>query len=415
MPRRRSKHNLNAGADGAAPAVSDTGAAKSEVGQVTLDALMLTYFSAPPGTLGPSSWIINESYATTFCLESLASPALSLKGSVEVGNERFGQPDFKQFSSGIVKDGITLRRDLISGETESIVALVSGIADNTVVYGLRRPRLQFEGNDTVLRFRFLEAESIFLFGVSALQGGDSLVRDSFKSGTLNSLIAQSATDPGAFIEPRFGLRAVLSLESGIRRIFTFSERGNIANPKAVTGFTTAEIVERTGFNSPAIKRAFETGSELKLIFHSSQEFVSDEIIRVETSFERVVPGVIKVYWDRVFKCFIFADAGRPIACTGQPVVEGKVTDTNGLTIEGALVKLRQNDTDYAALTDARGNYKIATPAGELLESGVWPIKCGNVSRKVHVLGGAARQDFAGVDLDLAQQLRFGSASLREYR
>ncbi len=97
---------------------------------------------------------------------------------------------------------------------------------------------------------------------------------------------------------------------------------------------------------------------------------------------------------------------------GQPVVEGKVTDTSRLTVEGALVKLRQNGVDYAALTDARGNYKIATPAGEPLESEVWPVTCGNVRREVYILDGAARQDFAGLDLDLAQQPRFGSTSVQ---
>jgi hypothetical protein len=86
-------------------------------------------------------------------------------------------------------------------------------------------------------------------------------------------------------------------------------------------------------------------------------------------------------------------------------VNGRITDAKGVPIPGAVVKLEQDNTEYAAVSDANGNYTIATAGGDRLAAGNSQITCGNIVRSV-VLGGTENaMNLSGVDALSARQLQ----------
>ncbi|HXG65966.1 MAG TPA: carboxypeptidase-like regulatory domain-containing protein [Blastocatellia bacterium] len=415
MPRRSFIHNAVVGVAGAPLLLAGAGGAPAgggESGQITLDALLLTYFSAPLGALSSSSWTVTESYSTSFRLKALADTTLTLKASVPEGEERFGDPAFKQSRSTQVNRGITLRRGFVRGEVENTLTPAPGIPDNTMLYGLLRPRLQLDGTAKRLRFRFLKTEAIFLFGLAGIQSDDPVIKGVFSRDTVHSFVSQYVTDPALLIGPRFELRATILLPAGVKDVFAFTESGGCAFSETKTAVTTATIMEQTGFRSDSAKQALAVGNPIAITYAPVQEFDSDEIIRVETSLERPAPGVNKVYWDRVFKTFVIIDAGLAPS-SGQVIVQGKVTDGAGLAIPGALVKLRQLGIDYATLADNSGGYLIATPPGEPLATGMWPIRCGNVVQHVSIHSGMTSVNFSGVVPEFARQRSFDRATSGE--
>lgn len=120
-----------------------------------------------------------------------------------------------------------------------------------------------------------------------------------------------------------------------------------------------------------LEAAFEANQKLDVTQTSVQEVSTTKVIGLSTTLNRASLGISKVFYDRVFKTFVIVDAGAPVM-SGQPVVNGRITDAKGVPIPGAVVKLEQDNTEYAAVSDANGNYTIATAGGDRLAAGIMP-------------------------------------------
>ena len=90
ISRRRFIRTAAFGTLGTALAIGaeDVLAGNKESGEVVLDALMITYFSAPLGTTSSAFWTFETSYATSLRLGAVDNPALVFKGRVVEDEER---------------------------------------------------------------------------------------------------------------------------------------------------------------------------------------------------------------------------------------------------------------------------------------------------------------------------------------
>jgi hypothetical protein len=226
-----------------------------------------------------------------------------------------------------------------------------------------------------------------------------------KSSTAASLIAQYVTDPAALVPPRFALFATVLIAG--RQSFEALMRLHAATPGTETAVATAEIIESSGIESDSLKNAFAVGKKLNLTYSSAQEFNST--IKFSATDERSLPGFDKVYYDKVFKSFVIIDGGSAVNL-GRPVIEGRVTDGAGAAVGDAMVSVWQHGVEHASITDADGNYSIATPQGEPLKQGVWPVHCGGLTRSILVGDAITNADFNGVDAESARRHVLGSCS-----
>lgn len=383
--------------------------AVSESGQVTLDGLLLTYVGAPLGSRDSSSYMITKTYDSTLRLTAQADSSIKLKASVNTMFQDFStgrEITFTQSNSTQVTNAITLRRST----SQQITTPAPGTTDNTVFLGLLRPQIQLDGvdgNPSKLLFRFLKATDNFAITASDFQINPA-VRNLFRPDTINSFLSKYVplTDPAgtSLIKPRFKPRLSITLSPGVRDVFTFTTSKGSAFSESKTSATSIEIVEKSNFNfnNNAIKLAFDVGQRIEIKHTSVQETSSNKIISVSTTLNRSSFGVNKVFFDRVFKTFVIIDAGT----TGQPIVQGRITDAQGAAIAGALVKLTHDNADHAALTDADGNYTISTAQGEVLPDGTYQVTCGNVSQSVSINRGMAKANFNSVNRASAQERSF---------
>lgn len=281
-------------------------AGSSERAIITLDALMITYFSATVAAVGSSLWRLNGAYANTLRFRTVEGDDITLKGRVPEGEERvFLGHTVRQARSSMVKNGISIRHKGFDGLSLGFGSSGPATSDDTQIYGLLKPRLLAEGNARKLRFRFVDAESEFQFPVGRLRGGDPLIdRD-----TIDSWLSNYITEPARLTKPRFKFEASTGLTSpGVEHKFDVSEAGDQDFSEARTAVTTARIIGQTGFISAALQRAFDVGSKIEITHAAVQEFPKAELIAMEATLARTSAGVNDIYWDRVFKNFVVVDA-----------------------------------------------------------------------------------------------------------
>ena len=261
-------------------------------GEITLDGLLITYFSAPLGTGGSASYTFTTGYTATFSFRSVASPEISLRAMVSDGDQRInGRSVVAQAESRKVDNAIKLFPRLDEEVSFTTTTPPPGLPENTVFFGLRKPVLSFKGNGRMAQFRFIDAEETFTFVAN------SSVRGVFSEDTATSMIHQFVADPNALTPPRF---IPVLTSSGDVSITQVAERGA---PPDITSAVTARIVDQTGFSSDVLKRAFAVGSNLEITYYSAQESKGG-ILQLETDLKKASAGVIRVFWDRVFKTFV---------------------------------------------------------------------------------------------------------------
>ena len=306
------RHFIRGAGIGAAAALVGLGGSRSvlagspERALITLDALMITYFSATLGAAGSSLWRLNGKYANTIRLRAVEDPSVTLKGRVPEGEERvFLGHSVRQTRSSAVKNGISIRHRAFDGLSIGLGSNGPSTSNDTKIYGLLKPRLLVEGNARKLRFRFMDAESEFLLGVGLLREGDQLIdRD-----TIDSWLSNYVTEPARLTEPRFKFEASTGLTSaGVEHKFDVSETGDKDFSEARTAITTSRIIGQTGFTSAVLQRAFGVGSKIEITHAAVQEFPKAELIAMQTTLARTSAGVNDIYWDRVFKNFVVVDA-----------------------------------------------------------------------------------------------------------
>jgi hypothetical protein len=371
-----------------------------------LDALPLGFVASALASREPSSYTITKDFASTIRLSAQASTSITLKGGVTATLGQFmvgGSTTFTQTNSTTVSNAITLRRTT----AQQITTPAPGSPDNTVFIGLRRPQIELTGNEMNLRFRFLKALDTYALTAADLKNNPA-VRSLFLPQTIQSILNTYPllADPSgaSLVKPRFKLRLSILLSAGVRDLFTFTSSDNTTFSEAKTSTTSVTITESFKFKNKRLEAAFEANQKLDVTQTSVQEVSTTKVIGLSTTLNRASLGISKVFYDRVFKTFVIVDAGAPVM-SGQPVVNGRITDAKGVPIPGAVVKLEQDNTEYAAVSDANGNYTIATAGGDRLAAGNAQITCGNIVRSV-VLGGTANaMNLSGVDALSARQLQ----------
>jgi hypothetical protein len=301
MSRRRFIRSAAFGALGTALAISadDVLAGVKESGEVVLDALMITYFSAPLGTTSSAFWTIETSYTTSLRLATDEPPDLVLKGRVSENDEGVLSNTFiKQTQSTQVKNAVTLLPRPSQNESFTSGTPSPGIPEHTVFYGMLKPRLQLVGTPSKLKFWFLEAEGEFTVTASSVRSGTLEI----SADTALSWLRQYVIDPADLIAPRF-VRAARASSGEL----SITRSAGDTSSDSLSAVTTARIIEQTGFRSDEIKRALAVGRNLQITYSSAEELLG-KLLTVSSPLERRSPGVNEVYWDRVFKTFVIIDA-----------------------------------------------------------------------------------------------------------
>jgi hypothetical protein len=278
----------------------DVLAGSKESGEIVLDALMMTYFSAPLGTTSSAFWTIETAYSTSMRLGAVERPDLLFKGRVPEDEQTvLSNTSIQQTQSTQVKNAVTLLPRPSQKESFTLGTPTPGIPENTVFFGMLKPRLQLVGTPNKLKFWFVEAEGDFTITASRVQGGALEI----STDTALSWLKQYVIDPDALIAPRFVRAATAS--SGD---FSITKSADDTSPNSLTAVTTAKIIEQTGFKSDDVKQAVAVGRNLQITYSSAEE-LPGKLLTVNSPLERTSPGVNNFYWDRVFKTFVIIDAG----------------------------------------------------------------------------------------------------------
>jgi len=384
MSRRKFIREAAIGAAAAGAAIALKGgnsvlAQSSESGQVTVDAMMLSYIASPLGSVASSTNTFTKNNATTVRLTAASNRSLSIGASASILGFNVGSTTFRQTNSNSVTDAITIRRST----AESFTTPTGGSTQNTVFIGMRAPEMQFDGDTGRQLFRFLRADNKFALTVSDLQDPAKLADIGIRAATANSFLSQYVTDPALLHGPRFKLRSSILLSAGVRNVYTFTKSTGSGYTESKTSTTSVEITRRFGFNFLIANGTFEVGAKLEITHTAVQEYTADQIISCQTTLERTSLGVNKVYWDRVFKTFVIIDTGPP---TSGTYAQGSVTDPYGSLVANGFVKLVSDSAEYCAMTDTNGNYDIK--GVDYIPGGTYEVICGNDSQYTS-LGGSA--------------------------
>ncbi|HEX5734027.1 MAG TPA: hypothetical protein VF131_14435 [Blastocatellia bacterium] len=309
--RRSFIRNAAVAAAGATIALGTAKTARAqsrEEGEITLDAILITYFSATLGAIGSSSWALEGTYSTSLRLSAHDNPDLSLRPKVVGNQERvFIGHHVRQKASTQFNRALMLRHRGFTGTSIGFSSNGTATPDDTQVFGIFRPRIALFGDRNGLKYRFLEAESNFLFTVKSLKEGQLGVNQE----TVDSWLAQYKTEKAEMLGPRFKLKESTGLtDMGVAFSFHLNESGDRVFSEAKTATTTARIIEQSGFDSEEIKQALAVGNLIDITHSSVQETEARDIISMDTALARRSLGVSEIYWDEVFKNFVVIDAGR---------------------------------------------------------------------------------------------------------
>src|SRR4029077_16842968 len=168
----------------------------------------------------------------------------------------------QQTQSTQVKNAVTLLPRPSKNESFTTGTPTPGIPENTVFFGMLKPRLQLVGTPNKLKFWFLEAEGDFTITASRVQGGALKI----STDTALSWLKEYVIDPDALIAPRFVRAATAS--SGD---FSITQSSDDTSPNSLTAVTTAKIIEQTGFKSDEVKQALAVGRDLQITYSSAEE------------------------------------------------------------------------------------------------------------------------------------------------
>lgn len=380
----------------------------SDMGQITLDGLLITYLGAPLGCAGSSTYTLSKNHASTTRVSVTDGSGIQItsgvSGGVKVGggSVSFGNTaTYTQSASTQVTNGIVLQRTT----SEQTPTPAPGVIGNTVFLGLYRPTFEIAGPPSGAVFKLLKADLEFVLRESTLVD-DRSAGALFKPSTTQSFLDQylPIKDPTGtnLVKPRFKLKFAVLLDAGINQIFTFSKGTTASSSITNTTATSASIVASSGFSLGIFRSSFSIGKTLSVQNVQSYETSTTKIVSLSTALNRTARGISAVYFDRIFKTFVVVDQGAP----GVTVAQGKVTDAAGSPIPGAAVTVVQGGTNYVTLTDAAGTYALAAPRTSPLTAGTAQITCGGMSRAITIGATPALANLGGVNLTTATERSF---------
>jgi hypothetical protein len=318
ISRRRFFRSAAAGVGGAAVTLSGIEAPSAQsrsVGRITLDALLISYFSASVGSTGRPLWTFSGAYANTLRFKVEEFPDLALKPKPDPTDKIvFAGHAIEQIKSEQLKNGLVMRHKGFSHTSyafgnENVVHT----SEDTTFFSILRPRLEIIGNQNKASFRFVEDDngtggSLFPQTVSNLQGQPELRLLSRE--TADSWLRVYVTDPEELVKPRFKLKATTgSISAGASTDFDLTGDGDKEFSASETAVTSAKIIAQSGFSSDALRQAFAVGNHLQITHSSLQEVEGEEVVRMRTTISRAVRGTNDIYWDSVFKTFVIVDSG----------------------------------------------------------------------------------------------------------
>jgi hypothetical protein len=266
---------------------ADTGPRDGEMGEVTLDGLMMTYFSMP-SQASSSVFTFGKNFSTTFTLKLPQTPGIVMTGMVTSGSPSL-DASHSQHASSWVKDAVSLRsasEGRASGRKEQFSKLES--SEPLQIYGLRNPKLRFSGNPDRLQFCFGD------MGQRSFNLGREVGAQTFAS-----MYSQYITDPALLFPPRFYWLDVAGADG--ETAFDFVLPSKLMARNGITATVTVKIVDQTGFRSGVLREAFAPGNDVEITYHSAQEFYSKNLMELQTT-----PSAsdTRIYIDRVFKTFV---------------------------------------------------------------------------------------------------------------
>jgi hypothetical protein len=264
-------------------------------GEITLDAILLSYVAPPLGTTSSSLWTPHLNYSTTLSLRSLVNPALSLRPAISATQERINsRAQVRQSASTKVDDAIALFSRPRENENFSIGTAHPGIEENVLFYGLIRPRLAIKGGSRKVNFRLIDAEGTFALGAAD-------IFEAFSADTASSMLDQYVKDKAALVGPRF---ASIHVTTGGPLVL--EQRAERNGPRDISSAVLARVVEQSGFSGEAYNEAFAVGAGLEITYYSANES-NGKLLRFESDLNRTSPGINRILWDRVFKTFVITD------------------------------------------------------------------------------------------------------------
>jgi hypothetical protein len=317
VSRRRFWQAAAAGVGGAVIGLGGTGevsAQETGVGQITLDALLISYFSAAVGSTGTPLWTFKGAYANTVRLRVKELPDLVLKPKPDPSDKIiFAGHAIEQIKSDHLKNGMVMRHKGFSGTSYGFGREEDlHTREDTTFFCILRPRLEITGNQNKVSFRFIGDETgnggaLFPSPVSELQSDNGLRL--LSQETIDSWLRLYVTDRQELVKPRFKLKATTGFVSaGVGIPFDLTGDGDNEFSSSRTAVTTARIVAQAGFTSESLSQAFAVGNDLEITHSSLQEIEGDDVVRMRTTVSRATGGKNDIYWDSVFKTFVIVDA-----------------------------------------------------------------------------------------------------------
>ncbi|HWC75957.1 MAG TPA: twin-arginine translocation signal domain-containing protein, partial [Blastocatellia bacterium] len=151
ISRRRFFQTAAAGAAGAAlglNSVRQVSAQDESLGQITLDALLISYFSASIGSTGIPLWSLSGRYSNTIRIRVQESPELVLKPKPTADDSFiFAGHEIELSRSRGLKNGLIMRHKGFAdtkfgfGRDEDVHT-----REDTVFFSIFRPRIELVGN-----------------------------------------------------------------------------------------------------------------------------------------------------------------------------------------------------------------------------------------------------------------------------
>lgn len=267
-----------------------------ESGEVVLDGLLITYFSAPVGSPTPSRWTFEKRYATTMRITKVIEfPDATFRANVPEDEERvIPFSGIKQILSRRTASTISLLPRPSKSDLATYGTPAFGRPEDTVFFGVSRPVLLVTRSARSFRYRLVSADGTFSLSSTDL---------GFSPESVESWKALYTPNRSALVAPRYDL---FLTASGGSQVFTAVERGTNIDAEELTATASARILSSDGFVSSEIRDLFGPGNHLEIAYSSIPEFTG-RLMTVDVTLQREAGGVNSFYWDRVMKTFVIAD------------------------------------------------------------------------------------------------------------
>lgn len=289
-------------------------AGNKEQGEIVLDALLVTYFSASAGGTDVPKWSLKGDYSNTISLKLAEFPDVRFTPQVtQQDNRILAGHRVWQSRSEQVSDGLVMQHKGFNNFTFSVGQ--EGVAhtnEDAFFFVIFRPKLRVTASSKGMRFAFTDGENqnsggaIMFPVISELKDGSLL--DLISQESTDSWLANYVTDRESLVKPRFKLRRETgSISAGIEIPINLTADGDRQFSAAKTATSTARIIQQTGFQSEDLKQMFAAGNHLEITHTSVQEIEADNVVRMNTNLTRATGGSNEIYWDSLFKTFLIID------------------------------------------------------------------------------------------------------------